>query len=376
MNKEKFWKMFCLFLISIGVVLPMAWGAFSASTNKVAKLTDENPGLNVLDLASGYVYNATLNETKLGTSVDAQGYRANNLVLVNATFVNGTNFSSSSNVNNTDIQANISGGFLVDMKVGTGATQSLDMNSKSLTGVNTITAAASTNAALKSAAGQVIFLQNSTSSNLLATGETLGTEVMARASGHFIVDTHNRWELGASGTKWKAIYAVTNGIGDLQEEFSANPGYTYGLGDVVALDNTSSNEIRPVSSYSDRIFGVVAVLPRTEQRSVMVGNTSTLQTVTIDTYAISIYGKTQPSFKVKVKGTINKGDYLVYSGTPGVASSLYNTASPIPGFSTLLPATTDPSRYNFYAQMMPHLGIAMEPYNSASVGTIDVFIGK
>ena len=89
---------------------------------------------------------------------------------------------------------------------------------------------------------------------------------------------------------------------------------------------------------------------------------------------VVIYGK---YLTISVNGTIKKGDYLVYSpGATGVATSMYNRSHPLPALSGILTASTNPNIYNLYAKMLPCLGMAMESYNSTSLGYIKVSLGK
>lgn len=168
--------------------------------------------------------------------------------------------------------------------------------------------------------------------------------------------TDNAHSLGAPGKRWSDLYAVTEHIGDIREFYTYNPGYTYSVGDVVAMDITVTYDVKPSAGLRSRVIGVVAALP---EESI------------VDMVDVAIYGKFSP---VKVTGTINAGDYLVASGTSGVATSMYNRPHPI--LPTLLPASTNPDVYNTIAKMLPTVGIAFEGYNSTEVGTIELMLGK
>lgn len=232
------------------------------------------------------------------------------------------------------------------------------------------------NVYFRSAASQIGSLQNTSQADLIMWGDGVGASgSQIRITGTDITfGANNTVSIGTAAVKAEAIYAVTNGIGDLREEYLADPAFTYSVGEVVAL-STGASEIKPVQTKADRIIGVVAQGPRASIDFVQLPNGSNgFATTQIPTHEIIIYGKTPEAIKVMVKGTIAKGDYLVASDTEGVVTSMYNTAHPL--FPTALPASTNVNTYNQYAKLLPNLGIAMEAYNSPSVGTIVVLVGK
>jgi len=180
----------------------------------------------------------------------------------------------------------------------------------------------------------------------------------------------NATDLGKSTKRWKHFYAVNQTIGDLKEEYIENPNYDYEVGDVVAMDLSSEYEIRPLMDLSDRIIGAVSELPHDviEEECDETGCYNV--TYPID-MSISIYGKFSP---VKVKGIIHVGDYLVASDEPGVVTSMYDKEHPVT--PSLFKKSKKKNEYNLHAKMLPTLGIAMDEYDSAEVGTIKVVLGK
>ncbi len=181
--------------------------------------------------------------------------------------------------------------------------------------------------------------------------------------------------LGDNNLRWNTgyFYKVVNNIntiGDVREYYKENQNYKYEIGTVVAIDTDSEYEIKPLTDVTDRILGVVAELPynATEIACNEIGCYNT--TYRIDT-SVAIYGKFSP---VKVKGTIQIGDYLVASDEHGVVTSMYDKEHP---FNSLaFKKSKNKREYNFNAKMFPTLGIAMENYNSTQVGTIKVVLGK
>jgi hypothetical protein len=73
--KEKFRLVVAYALLSLFVVASSTvMAAFTPSTDGQARLTDEDSGLYVIDLAGGYIYNATINESKAGGDLNMSGY--------------------------------------------------------------------------------------------------------------------------------------------------------------------------------------------------------------------------------------------------------------------------------------------------------------
>jgi len=206
----------------------------------------------------------------------------------------------------------------------------------------------------------------------------LGRDLKLRAFGtgdvvtgsDFRPDSNKTYDLGSGSKWWKDAWIQTLHGGDVREYYIENPDYNYEVGDVVAIDLDSDYEIKPLTDISDRILGVVSNLSHYE--TYRECNETECHNITfwLDT-DVAIYGKFSPA---KVKGTIRVGDYLVASDELGVVTSMYNRAHPLN--AVVFPASTDAEVYNLYAKMLPTLGIAMEAYDSTSVGTIKVVLGK
>jgi hypothetical protein len=204
------------------------------------------------------------------------------------------------------------------------------------------------------------------------------------SDGSIIPATNNSADLGTNLKKFARVSAVVNDIGHLEERYTANPADSYSIGDAVALDLSGSGyEIKLAVDRGDRIVGIVSDLPHTvtdhyqveeyvtENGASVLRNVTKKREVYISTYGVAVYGKYSSA---KVKGTINAGDILVASGTPGVLTSMYNTAHPL--WPSLMPASTDPNVYNSIAKLLPYAGLAMQSYNSQSVGVIPIVVGK
>ena len=135
-----------------------------------------------------------------------------------------------------------------------------------------------------------------------------------------------------SVTSVKAQYA------DLAENYAADADYEPGT----VMIFGGSNEITAASSFSDpSIAGVVSTDPAYLMNGSQIGN-YVLQ--------IALVGRVP----CKVVGTIRKGDRLVSSDIPGVATKL------------------DPASY----QPGCMIGKALQDYDSANPGIIEVAVGR
>lgn len=186
---------------------------------------------------------------------------------------------------------------------------------------------------------------------------------------------NSKIDLGNNDVRWKTGYFDTvvnrvNTIGDVREYYKENPSYKYEIGMAVAIDTDSGYEIKPLVDVTDRVVGVVAEVPYNTTKTICDGVWCYNVTQHIDTN-VAIYGKFSP---VKVKGTIQVGDYLVASDEPGVVTSMYEKEHPFN--PSAFKKSKNKREYNFNAKMFPTLGIAMENYNSTQVGTIKVVLGK
>ncbi len=235
----------------------------------------------------------------------------------------------------------------------------------------------------------------------ISVGTTAVPQSKLYVAGAVTPTINNTWDLGTADRKWANIHAVTSNIGDLQEDYTYNHAFSYAIGDLVCIDITGVNEIKPCESAADgTVLGVVGKLPYTTkdykiitklvstehkmihpddenltEQEVLDGaelriikfNTTEVQEESVpverihDVIAVSVYGK----HIAKVIGNINKGDLLISSNSRGIAISL----------TTYLDQNPNKLAQLGYLDGRI-LGSALASYNSATPGTILVFIGK
>jgi hypothetical protein len=216
-------------LISLLVVVSsVVMAVFTPSTDGQARLTDENPGLYVIDLAGGYLYNSTLNETTAGGDINMSGYTLRNVLLEDA------NQSS-------DIDAN---GYRVENVVLNNVTflspelrtTFFDFRQNRINNISQIHG--TTQLVLHGAkqadqdkSDATILLQNGSVGGRIYfyTPDGANTGLIQRIMVEGVSDsyvytqfnttvrpwTNNTVDLGTSALKWKAIYAVTTDFGDI-----------------------------------------------------------------------------------------------------------------------------------------------------------------
>jgi hypothetical protein len=144
-----------------------------------------------------------------------------------------------------------------------------------------------------------------------------------------------------TGTLTSAIFAGTASsarYADLAERYLSDQ--TYDPGTVMEFGGVNEVTISQ-HSHSTRVAGAVSTAPAYEMNTGMEGE---------HVVAIALTGRVP----CQVSGTIRKGDLLVASDIPGVATVL-NLKNYQPGCV---------------------LGKALEDYNSEEVGTITVVVGK
>jgi hypothetical protein len=128
----------------------------------------------------------------------------------------------------------------------------------------------------------------------------------AALSTDLIPATNNTYDIGSSSKKWKEGFfvTVTATYGDVAERYAADGEITPGT--VVQLGGTQEVTVT-TEDATDEVFGVVSARP---------GFGLNKEMGTDQTHPwIAQVGRVD----VKVKGTVNKGDRLIASSTPGIA---------------------------------------------------------
>jgi hypothetical protein len=146
--------------------------------------------------------------------------------------------------------------------------------------------------------------------------------------------------IGSSTTYFNTVFAKATSAqyADLAEMYCADAEYTPGT----VLDFGGTEEITiTTQSHSTQVAGIVSTTP-----SYLMNSTLTC----VNAVQVALVGRVPCS----VVGTIAKGDRLVASSTPGIATRL------------------DMSQY----QPGCIIGKALESYDSETVGTIEVAVGR
>jgi len=159
-----------------------------------------------------------------------------------------------------------------------------------------------------------------------------GTTVQTISSGLVAITG----DLSASGNVTAANINSSNA--DLAEMYQADADYAPGT----VVEFGGNNEItQSSSSHSTRVAGIISTNPSYLMNATMGGN---------HILAVALVGRVPCS----VVGTIAKGDRLVASDQPGVATRL------------------DPNKY----EPACIIGKALETYDSETIGTIEVAVGR
>jgi len=151
---------------------------------------------------------------------------------------------------------------------------------------------------------------------------------------------HGVGNIGSSSTYFNTVFAKSTSAqyADLAEMYTADVEYTPG----VVLEFGGANEVTATTqSHTTKIAGIVSTNPSYLMNSAHSGENVT---------AVALVGRVP----CQVVGTIAKGDRLVASDIPGVATALNNDAYQ-PGCI---------------------VGKALENYQSTEVGTIEVAVGR
>jgi hypothetical protein len=146
--------------------------------------------------------------------------------------------------------------------------------------------------------------------------------------------------IGSASTYFNTVFAKATSAqyADLAENYLADRAYPSGT--VVEFGGTTEVTISS-QSHSNRVAGVVSTQPAYQMNTGLTGECVAV---------VALTGRVP----CQVVGTIAKGDRLVSSSTPGIATRL------------------DMSQY----QPGCIIGKALEAYDSETVGTIEVAVGR
>lgn len=219
-------------------------------------------------------------------------------------------------------------------------------NGDGVSGNPTITNTGVTSAA----AGTGVSVSGATGAVTFSIGQAIGTGNSPTFAGITIPSitkngTNGVGDIGQSGNKFATIYATTFSgtstsaqYADLAELYSADDKYIPGT---VLMFGGQKETTQTNVSHSHRIAGIVSTNPAHVMNSAMVADKLAM---------VALIGRVP----CRVIGKISKGDCLVSSDIPGVATVL------------------DPTRY------MPGvvIGKALADYNSPQEGLIEVVVGR
>jgi len=220
------------------------------------------------------------------------------------------------------------------------------------TGTLTVSGAASSTFAgsINSNSGNLVFQSNGTTNKVLINayggyvniGTTTGVLSTVTISGSVCVATTTTGVAKtACGSQSGAIYDdhTFSSNYDVAEEYQTSDP-TIGPGDIVAVDSNANKNIKRAAAGA-RILGIVSSDPGL----LLGGADSAILTATYQPVALS--GRVPTKVDTE-GGPISIGDSIALSSTPGVGMKATSTAEVV--------------------------GIALEPYDSAGVGDIDVFV--
>jgi hypothetical protein len=266
-----------------------------------------------------------------------------------ASTVGGVITGSSSSVTGAQTAASTVGGVITGSSVSvTGAVTGASL-------VGTITTAAQTNITSVGTLGALSVTGNitfggslvDTGALELVTGSNGNITLSPNGSGLIVANKDIRngqangvGNIGTVGGFFNTIFAKSTSAqyADLAEKYTADSNYPPGT--VIEFGGTNEVTIT-TASHSTQVAGIVSTNPSYLMNSGLVGQH------VID---VALVGRVP----CQVVGTIVKGDRLVASSTPGVATRL-DTAQYQPGCI---------------------IGKALEAYDSETVGTIEVAVGR
>jgi hypothetical protein len=181
-----------------------------------------------------------------------------------------------------------------------------------------------------------------TVNNSATVSGTLGLSGITTTSAVIQPNANASVNLGTNSLWWNNVYAVsfqgvstTAQYADLAENYSSDAEYTPGT---VLVFGGTAEVTQSTKPADNRVAGVVSTNPAYLMNSALTSGVS-----------VALVGRVP----CNVIGTISKGDMLVTSAIPGVATS----AGGAPSMGTVI-------------------GKALQNYNSTEVGTIEIAVGR
>jgi hypothetical protein len=282
-----------------------------------------------------------------GTATTAESLNASITIELSGDVTGSASFNGSSGINiSTTVAANsvalgtdTTGDYVASMTAGNGITVGTATGEGStpvITNTGVLSAVAGTGVSVSAGTGDVTF----------SIGQAVGTGNSPTFAGITLPSitkngTDGTGDIGQTGNRFGTVWATTFSgqsttakYADLAEKYL--PDAHYEAGTVMVFGG--SKEVTIATEYMDRrIAGVVSTDPAYMMNSELDGGVY-----------IALTGRVP----CKVVGTIKKGDMLVASGAPGVA-----TAEKNPALGSVI-------------------GKALEDYNGQTIGVIEVVVGR
>ena len=307
-----------------------------------------------------------------GTATTAESLNASITIQISGDVEGSASFNGSGSINiATTITANsvalgtdTSGAYVASMTAGNGitvGTASGEGSTPVITNTGVLSAVAGTGISVSAATGNVTFGNTGVLSAVAGTGVSVsaGTGDVTFSIGQAVGSansptfagitlpsitksgTANTGDIGQTGNRFGTVWATTFSgesntakYADLAEKYL--PDAHYEPGTVVVFGG--NNEVTIAKEFMDRrVAGIVSTNPAYKMNSDQDGG---------------IYIALQGRVPCKVVGNIKKGDMLIASGAPGVATSEKNPA------------------------MGSVIGKALQDYNGQTIGIIEVVVGR
>jgi hypothetical protein len=305
-----------------------------AGTSNVLVVASTGIFTTGLSSVTGNIIGGNISATNhTGTTVSVTG------VVTGASVVGGVMTGSSLSVTGAVTAASVVGGVITGSSVSVTGTingttftgTGLTVTTGNITGGNLILSGAIEDS------GQLDIRTTASNGNIVLTPNGTGNI----NTGANIMPTANATaNIGSAALSYNTIFAKATSAqyADLAEMYCADSEYTPGT----VLDFGGANEVTTTTqSHSTQVAGIVSTNPSYLMNSTLTG---------INAVEVALVGRVP----CHVVGTIAKGDRLVSSSIPGVATRL------------------DMSYY----QPGCIIGKALEAYDSETVGTIEVAVGR
>jgi hypothetical protein len=277
-----------------------------------------------------------------GTATTAESLNASITIELSGDVTGSASFNGSGSINiATTVSSNsvalgtdTTGNYVASMTAGNGITVGTATGEGStpvITNTGVLSAVAGTGVSVSAATGDVTF----------SIGQAIGTGNSPTFAGVTLPSitkngTDGTGDIGQSNNRFANVYGVAfqAKYADLAEKYL--PDAHYEPGTVVVFGG--SNEVTIAKEFMDRrVAGIVSTDPAYKMNSDQDGG---------------IYIALQGRVPCKVVGNIKKGDMLIASGAPGVATSEKNPA------------------------MGSVIGKALQDYNGQTIGIIEVVVGR